>query len=251
MALAGSVQSVGRKGETFMWDQVEDTLRQSTVRVLSQFANLLPGAMALVVALLFAGALAWLLSAGLRRFLQSVHFDDQLKRWGFIGITEWSPHESPTLLVTRVIAWSIVLFGFVLGLAAFDESLTSRLAFNLFAYVPNVIGALVLVTVGSILARYLARNVLIEGVNMNFQYARLLSVGIKWMVMVLTTAMALDHLRIASGIVHLAFGILFGGIVFALALAVGLGAKETVSRSLERESERASAVNAEELFRHF
>jgi len=234
-----------------MWDQVEETLRQSTVRVLSQFANLLPGAMAFVVALLFAGAIAWLLSAGLRRFLHGVHFDDQLKRWGFLSIAEWSPHESPTLLVTRVIAWAIVLFGFVLGLAAFDASLTSRLAFNLFAYVPNVVAAIVLVMVGSVLARYLARNVLIEGVNMNFQYARLLSVGIRWMVMVLTTAMALDHLRIASGIVHLAFGILFGGIVFALALAVGLGAKEMVSRSLERESERASAVDAEEPFRHF
>lgn len=234
-----------------MWDQVGNTLRQSTVRVLSQFANLLPGVLALVVALLFAGAIAWVLSAGLRRFLDSVHFDDQLKRWGFTGIAEWSPRESPTLLVTRIIAWSIVLFGFVLGLAAFDASLTSRLAFDLFAYVPNVIAAVVLLMVGTILARFLARNVLIEGVNMNFQYARLLSVGIKWMVMVLTTAMALDHLRIASGIVHLAFGILFGGIVFALALAVGLGAKEMVSRSLERESERASAVNTEEPFRHF
>lgn len=86
---------------------------------------------------------------------------------------------------------------------------------------------------------------------MNFQYARLLSVGIKWMVMVLTMAMALDHLQIATGIVRLAFGILFGGIVFALALAVGLGARQMVSRSLERESERAAATaDAEEPFRH-
>jgi len=69
--------------------------------------------------------------------------------------------------------------------------------------------------------------------------------------MVLTAAMALDHLGIATSIVHLAFGILFGGIVFALALAVGLGGKEMVSRSLERESERAAAVDTEEPFRHF
>jgi len=234
-----------------MWDQVGDTLRESTVRVLRQVANLLPGVVALAVALLLAGALAWLLSAGLRRFLHRVHFDDQLKRWGFTGITEWSPRESPTLLVTRVIAWAIVLFGFVLGLAAFDQSLTSRLAFTLFAYVPNVVAAVALVMVGNILARYLARNVLIEGVNMNYQHARLLSVGIKWLVMVLTAAMALDHLGIATSIVHLAFGILFGGIVFALALAVGLGGKEMVSRSLERESERAAAVDTEEPFRHF
>jgi hypothetical protein len=51
--------------------------------------------------------------------------------------------------------------------------------------------------------------------------------------------MALDHLEIAVGIVHLAFGILFGGIVLSLSLAVGLGSKELVSRSLGREKERA------------
>ena len=85
---------------------------------------------------------------------------------------------------------------------------------------------------------------------MHLQYARLLSLGTKWLVMVLTIAMALDHLQIGSGIVHLAFGILFGGIVLALALAVGLGSKELVSRSLERESTRATA-DTEEPFRHF
>ncbi len=61
--------------------------------------------------------------------------------------------------------------------------------------------------------------------------------------------MALDHLQVASEVVHLAFGILFGGIVLALALAVGLGSKELVSRSLERESTRAAA-DAEEPIRH-
>jgi uncharacterized membrane protein len=234
-----------------MWDEVENTLRQSMVRVLNELANLLPGVMALIVAVIISALLAWLASSLLRRFLAGLGFDDHLKRWGLTGVAEWSPQESPALLLTRVVAWAIVLFGFVLGLAAFDASLTSRLAFAVLSYIPKIIGAVLLMTVGTVLARYLARNVLIEGVNMNFQYARLLSVGIKWMVIVLTTAMALDHLQIATGIVRLAFGILFGGIVFALALAVGLGARQMVSRSLERESERAAATaDAEERFRH-
>jgi len=38
----------------------------------------------------------------------------------------------------------------------------------------------------------------------------LLSLGVKWLVMVCTIAMALDHLQIGSRIVPLAFGILFG-----------------------------------------
>jgi hypothetical protein len=233
-----------------MWDQVGKSLNESTVRVLSQFASLLPGLLALIVALLLAGIFAGLVTFALRRFLRSISFDEQLNRWGFRAMAEWSPQNRPTLLLTRVLSWSIVLMGFVLGLAAFDATLTSRQAFDLVAYLPNVIAAVVIIVVGTILARYLARSVLIESVNMNLQYARLLSVGTRWMVMVLTAAMALEHLRIGGGIVRLAFGILFGGIVLALALALGLGSKDVVRRSLERDTESAAEAGTEEPLRH-
>lgn len=232
-----------------MWDQVRQTLNESTVRTLSRLASLLPGMVALMVAVSFSVALAWLIAFALRRFLRSVQFDNKLGTWGFTSLAEFSPEQSPSLLVTRVVSWSIMLLGFALGLGAFDATLTSRLTLRLFEYLPNVVTALVVILVGSIVARYLARSVLIESVNMNLHYGRLLSLGIKWLVMVFTIAMALDHLQIGIGIVHLAFGILFGGIVLALALAVGLGSKEMVSRSLERESTRATA-DAEEPFRH-
>jgi len=91
---------------------------------------------------------------------------------------------------------------------------------------------------------------LIGGVNLNLQYARLLSAGVKWLVIVLAVAMALEHLKIAPGIVELAFGILFGGIVLALALAVGLGSKELVTKSLERDAKNVASENIEEPFRH-
>src|SRR3954463_955494 len=234
-----------------MWDQVGRSLNESTVRVLSQLASLLPGMLALIVALLLSALLAWLIAMVVRRFLLSVRFDEQLERRGFTMVAEWSPEQIPTLLLTRVISWSVVLLGFVTGLAAFDATLTSQLAFHLFGYLPNVVAAILVILVGGIVARYLGRNVLIEAVNMNLQYARLLSLGVKWMVMVLSIAMALEHLQIGSGIVHLAFGILFGGIVFSLALAVGLGSKELVSRSLERESGKAAAAgDPEQSFRH-
>jgi hypothetical protein len=233
-----------------MWDQVGQTLHESTVRVLSRIAGLLPGALALVLAILVSALIAWLAAIVLRRFLTRLDFDERLERWGFKGLADWSPRESPALLVTRAVSWSIILVGFTLGLAAFDAALSSRLAFSLFSYLPNVLTAILLVIVGGVIARFLARNILIEGVNMHLQYARVVSIGVKWMVMVLAVAMALEHLRIGSGIVRLAFGILFGGIVLALALAVGLGSKELVSRSLERESDRAAAANAEEPFRH-
>ena len=55
------------------------------------------------------------------------------------------------------------------------------------------------------------------------------------MVMVLAAAMALEHLGIGGQIVTISFAILFGGIVLALALALGLGSKDMVRRSWEKQ----------------
>ena len=138
----------------------------------------------------------------------------------------------------------------LVGLSAFDATLTSQFVERFFSYLPNVIAAIVVLFVGNIVARFLARSVLIGAVNMNLQYARLLSMGIKWLVLVLAVAMALEHLAIGGHIVFLAFAILFGGIVLALSLAVGLGSKDLVSRSLERETSRTTSEEVGDPFRH-
>lgn len=233
-----------------MWEQIGQALNQSMVRVLSQLASLLPGILALILALLVSAVVAGVLAAVLRRSLMSVEFDRRLPRWGFPTLAEWSPSKSPTLLVTRAIALIVMLIGFLVGVSAFDVALTSQLVMRLFEYLPNVLAAVVVLVAGTIIARFLARSVLIGAVNMNLQYAPLLSAGVKWLVMVLAVTMALEHLAIGGGIIRMAFAILFGGIVLALALAVGLGSKELVSRSLEREASRTAAQGSREPVSH-
>jgi hypothetical protein len=144
----------------------------------------------------------------------------------------------------------IIVAGLLIGIAAFDSEMTSSLVRSIFAYVPNMVGAILVLLVGTVVSRYVARSVLIGAVNLNLAYARLLSVGTKWLVMVLTIAMALVHLKIAVGIVELAFGILFGGIVLSLALAVGLGSKELVTKSLERDANKPQGEPVNEPLRH-
>jgi hypothetical protein len=121
------------------------------------------------------------------------------------------------------------------------------------------VGAIILFIAGTLLARFLARTVLIEAVNARLQYARFLSVGVKWLVLVLTAATVLDHLEIGGTVVDLAFGILFGGIVLTLSLAIGLGSRDIVSRSLEKNVDNEvippdptyKSQPASETLRHF
>jgi len=233
-----------------MLEQAKQALGQSTERFLTKFASILPGIVALIFAFLVSIVLAWVLAVLVRRLLLTMRFDERLTRWGWYPATESSSMNSPTQLVSRGIALFVIVTGLLIGVAAFDAELTTLLVRTIFGYLPNIIGAVLVLLVGSIIARFIARSVLIGAVNMNFQYARLLSVGVKWLVIVLAVAMALEQLRIASGIVKLAFGILFGGIVLTLSVAIGLNSRELVTKSLERDSQKDGTDAIEDPLRH-
>ena len=234
-----------------MWDQIEQALQDSMGRVTMKIATLLPGILAFIVALLIFLVLAWLFAILVRSVLRAIKFDERLGT-GANTLTEWSPNNTPTTLAGRIVFWGFVAIGILVGVSAFEAaSAEPAVSAYMFNYLPRIVGAVLLLFVGNILARFLSRSVLITAVNLNLHYARLLATGAKWLVLILTTAMALDHLSIGGQIVDLAFGILFGGIVLALALAVGLGSRDLVSRSLEREASRPVETHQEERLHHF
>src|ERR1700760_3346937 len=104
-----------------MWTQVEQSLHDSMARVISRIATLLPGVLALIVAVFFFAAVAWTLAWCVRSLLQALRIDDRLSR-GTNAIAEWSPTYTPTVLITRVVYWCVVLIGFLVGLEAFGAS---------------------------------------------------------------------------------------------------------------------------------
>ncbi len=220
-----------------MWNQVSDALRESTRNVIVSVATFLPGLLAMMAAVLLAFLVAWIVRVALRRSLRGTDFDRLVVQWGFSDVEAWSPGGSPSALITNVVTWMIVLIGFLVGLAALNAELPTRMSISVLAYLPNALVAFLLLGAGRLLARFLSRGVLIGAVNLRLESARLLSVGVKWLILVLAGAMALEHLGIGGRIVELAFAILFGGIVLALALAVGLGSKDMVSRSWDRQSD--------------
>ncbi len=146
-----------------MWTGAQQALMESMTRLLSQVASLLPGIVALVVALLISAALiAWILAVVLKRSLIGIRFDERAK-WLGVQVTRGVV---PILQSSDVVgnasrSWLIILFGFLVGIASFDATLTSQLARSMFAYLPNVLGAAVVASLaGTIIARFIARSVL-------------------------------------------------------------------------------------------
>jgi hypothetical protein len=224
-----------------MEQQILNSLRQSIYRIILVLVHFLPGVLAFLVAVILFSLIGLGLAALLRRLLTAARFDERLaarrtpdavQTW---SPADWAPASSPTLLATRIVLWGFVLLGVAIGISAFDASYSTDSQYSIFLlpYVAHVTGAILILLAGTLLARFLSRSVLIGAVNAQLQYARFLSLGVKWLVLTVTAAMALDHLHIGGTVVDLAFGIVFGGIVLTLALAIGLGSRDLVSRSIE------------------
>jgi hypothetical protein len=223
-----------------MLAEIERALRQASTRIIESVVNFLPGVLVLVV--LLAGALiaALIVRFLVARMMRGLDFDRRAS-FSMPTLADWSPSRSPSQLVARTAYWFVLLLGLLMGFTALDAAIPTRFANSVFGYLPDLLAALVIFIVGGLAARFLAQRVLISAVNMQIRSARLLSLGIKWLVLLVATAMALEHLRIGRTILLLAFGIVFGGTVLAIALAVGLGAKDVVRGALEQQTQDTQA----------
>jgi hypothetical protein len=220
-----------------MWMQVQRIVSEATNRIVDGAAAFMPGVVALLVILVVALIVATVARQLVLRALRGLEFDRRASQWGLNMLAEWTPSRSTSMFVARGVQWTILVFGLLIGLTALDAAIPSRFALSVFEYVPHVIAALIVLVIGTIAAQFLSRAVLISAVNMHIQSARLISLSVKWLLLVMAASMALEQLGIGRQILLLAFGILFGGIVLATSLAVGLGAKDAVGRAIERQIE--------------
>lgn len=218
-----------------MGEQLNRILRQAGSQIVSYTVDFLPGVLVSLTVILVAFIVALIVRVLLVRALRSLDFDRRAQQIGLAAFAMWPASANPSLTLARAVYWTILALGFLASLTALNATIPSRLALSVFEYVPRLAAAPLIVVAGILMARFLARSVLIGAVNMQIQSARLLSLAVKWVILLVTAAMALDQLDIGRRILPLAFGILFGGVVLATSLALGLGAKDAVSRTIERQ----------------
>lgn len=219
-----------------MWSRVEVVFVEAFDRLRAALAADLPSIVAMVVVILAAVFAAFVVRAFLRWSLARVGFDRRAREWGLTTGSNLEPHHEPSWLVARGTFWLVIAAGVALALAVLGASATSAVGVAVLGFLPHlVIGAVVLL-VGVGAARFLERSVLIGAVNQGIRQARLLALAVKWIVLVLAAAMALQHVGVGGALPTIAFTIVVGGIVLAAALAVGLGARDAVGRTFERSS---------------
>jgi len=188
-----------------------------------------------IVIIIISGFIA----ASILRFLlikafSAVRFDDWSDQIGLTtafkkaGIT--SP---PSSFLGSFVYWFTVVLFFVAGFATLGFRVTDALVSIFFAFLPRFFTALIIVLFGFFVTKYLARGVLIAGVTAGIEYSKALSELVRVLLFVLVFAMALEELAIAPRVVLAAFGIFFGAIGIAAAVAFGIAGRDYAKRVID------------------
>jgi hypothetical protein len=163
-------------------------------------------------------------------FCSKIGMTEALEKVGIKG--------SPSRFLGRIFYWLVVIIFTIIALYALKVPAIENLLEKFLLYLPNIFIAVLLIIVGYLLGNFLGRTILIASVNAGMRFASLLARGVKLLIFVFAFAMALEQLGIGRNIVVVAFSILFSGIVFALALAFGLGGKDIARNYLEKRFKR-------------
>jgi hypothetical protein len=147
--------------------------------------------------------------------------------------------ELPTLdrLAASAVFWLLFLGFLLAGVDALGFSTLLALRAEIGLLVPRLVGGLVILVVGLVVANLLQRAALLAAVNAGWPQARLASRAVHFLVAAIVAAMVLDQVGLARPVVLTAFAIGVGAVMLALAIAVGVGAGPLVRRLIEARLE--------------
>ena len=219
-------------------------------RLGHQFAQIVPAVIAVVIVLVVGAVIAHFARYVVYRSLVAARFDRLAARSGLAGLVERiGVFRSPSDFIARLVEGFLWLMVILIALDSTGAPTAEGLVVRFVNYVPALLSAALVLVLGSIISKFLARSALLAAVNAQWPAARAVAGAVRVIVMALTVAIALEELRIGKSVLLVTFGILFAGIVIAGAVAFGLGARDLAREWLQSKVTRS--LPEEEAFRHF
>jgi hypothetical protein len=205
-------------------------------RLSERVLQFLPDVLTLTLIFIVGIVIAFILKAFFRRFFGAIKLDRLSERSGLKEILlKGGLREPLSLIAAKLIGWLTAIVFLFVALGSLNVPGIDRVLERFILYLPNVFVAAFILFLGYLLGNFLGRAALIAAVNAGIKVSGLVGRLVKLTVILLALTMALEQLGIGKGTIVVAFALIFGGVVLALSLALGLGGKDIAKELLEKK----------------
>ena len=202
-----------------------------------QFVQYVPQLIAAAIILLVGWVIAMFLGALTAQLVKFSGIDSWLEKSNIhsrLNISKNSRYSLLSGMLGSIMTW-VVMLAFI-GIAADAINLHQVNTFigAIFAYIPNVVVAIIILAIGFVGAQY-AADFAMTGFGLPLKNKQLISTIIKYAVMVFAVMAALTQLQIVPHLIE----ILFAGLVLTLSISFGLGGREHANEAIRRLKEQS------------
>ncbi|OGA38350.1 MAG: hypothetical protein A3G24_14875 [Betaproteobacteria bacterium RIFCSPLOWO2_12_FULL_62_13] len=212
-----------------------DMLLEPVRAFLVQVGQFLPK-LALAVLVVVAGwMLAKLARLAVVKGLRAINFHVLTERAGMDGfLQQGGIQRDTTWIFAALMYWLVILAALIIGFNSLGLTYVTDLLRQVVLFVPKVIVALLILAFGAYFARFICNTVIAYCRNIGIQDADLLGKFAQYAILGFVVLIALEQINVGGEIVRQSFLIILAGIVFALALAFGIGGQKWAAELLER-----------------
>lgn len=201
------------------------------IAMLNDILSMLPKiAIAIILVLVGIVVAKWVKDVAVS-LLEKLGINSIFGKMGFQSAGGSAP--SFAKLLGTIVQVVIILLFVVEALQLLELDFMVTLATGIFAYLPSVIAAVIILAVGFWLANMVEKLVgsVMSHASGTPHFLRYVA---KYAIIAFAVFMALDQLGIAASIINSAFILILGGVALAFGLAFGLGGREHAARYLSK-----------------
>jgi len=193
--------------------------------VISAAPKVAVGVILIVVGLIVAK----LIEVSLRFVLTRIRFDHLMERAGIdkamqrIGVRQQLNSFLPRLVYFLVLFVLAKTAADTLGLIAISDAIGA-----FFAYLPNIVAALLLMILGTSIAQFASETVTQAARNSGIDFAPALGKLVSGLIVFVVSMMAIGQLKIDTNIVRIVTSFILGGAALAFGIAFGFGTRDII-----------------------
>ena len=230
-----------------MAQMIANAIQQAGTNFVESLIAFLPRMVTTLAIVVVGWLIAMLLRTIVRAMAGWLRINVAAERFGVAPLLKTADLPPADVLLGAIVFW-LVWLGFLLsGIDVLGFTSIQGLLVSFWAFVPRLVLAVVILIIGFVVANFAWRATLLAAVNGRVPSPRLLSGAVRWLILILTGAMALEQIAVARTVVLTAFAIAFGALSLAVAIAFGIGGGGIAKRILEHQFPEQRRSSADEI----
>ncbi len=213
---------------------MKDFLKDLFIDLYENFTEIFLSILVMVIVMIGGVIVSWLIRKLVEKILVLLRFDGWAEEAGILNfLKKGGITSSPSVIVSKILYWIFIISFFSFGLNFIGISQFSEYASKISSALPTIIVSVVMIIIGIIFSNFVGRLIFMACENANIKYGDIIAKAVRIFLIVITFGIVFEYIGIGNTIITVSFLIVFGGVIMALSLALGIGLSHIVGEYIK------------------